>query len=261
MSYDELIFPFGEILLPQEPNIQSLRNVFILGAYPSAFHIRWIPPSPYREIKAIAVDNEPSVFWDGSDQETIFKDWLNCVSWQDDWGKALLAGNLNGSSGVWVNKNLLVPLGLSRKNVWFSDCLDIYHCSDGLKKRLQDTYHLVAEIFNLANAKLPPHPDENQIVQLSLKNHASRIKNQLNIAKPDLIITLGNAALRVISSLITSGPEIPKSLSPNQELYGKKYYGIQIENTNFSLLPIAHPAAPPAYQDAHKSWMENIYTN
>ena len=257
MNHHEFTFPFGEMLLPQDPKIISQREVLILGAYPSSFHIRWKPPAPFMGIKAIAVDNEPSVFWDGSDEQDIFNAWLDNISWQSDWGDASPAGKYNGSSGVWINNNLLAPLGISRENVWFTDCLDIYYCSNGLKKRIQDTYNPFAKQFKLPLAKLPPHPGENKIVRLAMKHHEERIKQQIKIAQPDQVITLGNAALRFLSSLISSGSETPKKLSPSPEHYGKVFGNLEIDNTKFSLLPIAHPAAPQKYQEAHKLWIEN----
>jgi hypothetical protein len=37
----------------------------LLGAYPSALHVRWVPPPQLGidPVAALAVDKEPSVFW------------------------------------------------------------------------------------------------------------------------------------------------------------------------------------------------------
>jgi hypothetical protein len=61
-------FPSGRRLLPARPSAQGGRRCSLLGAYPIALHIRWIPPSPDVEPAwALAIDNEPEPFWEGQD--------------------------------------------------------------------------------------------------------------------------------------------------------------------------------------------------
>jgi hypothetical protein len=62
-------FPFGQPVLPRPPSATGSRAVFVLGAYPSGFHVAWWLPGredhPTPDAKALIVDNEPEVFWDG----------------------------------------------------------------------------------------------------------------------------------------------------------------------------------------------------
>ncbi len=176
MTNLEYTFPFGKIVKPQNPAIDGQRDFFILGAYPSALHVKWLPPTPYKQIRAIAVDNEPSIFWDGTDQNKIHESWLRSIPWQNNWGEIEPAGRFNGSSGVWVNDKVLSPLRLQRNDVWFLDCLDIYHCSKGLSKRLDDTYLPFAEKYKIEKSNLPVHPDENRIIKESIEHHRVRIR-------------------------------------------------------------------------------------
>ena len=70
-------FPFGQ------PNrVRTMRRpegdpaALIVGVYPSAFHIAWSPPDEFDPrppdlrqrpmISSLAVDVEPTVFWDGT---------------------------------------------------------------------------------------------------------------------------------------------------------------------------------------------------
>jgi len=55
-------FPFGKPVLEQDPRPNGNIRLFILGANPSALHVRWQPPSPFGQIRALAVDNEPEAF-------------------------------------------------------------------------------------------------------------------------------------------------------------------------------------------------------
>jgi hypothetical protein len=52
------------------PVASSHCDLFVLGAYSSALHVRWTPPeqTKLRRIKALAVDNEPEPFWTGDDE-------------------------------------------------------------------------------------------------------------------------------------------------------------------------------------------------
>jgi len=136
------IFPFGLPILPCAPSSDYRCRVFILGAYPSALHVSWRPPDGlYRPIKAIAVDNEPEPFWTGQDEAARIEAWKERVGFdQAKWGAVAPAGRLNGSSGDWVEQQVLDPLGALRSNTWITDCLDTYRCSDGLASRIDDTY-------------------------------------------------------------------------------------------------------------------------
>jgi len=248
-------FPFGKNVVACRPEITESRGVYILGAYPSALHVYWQPPAPYSRITAIAVDNEPEVFWDGHNQDDFISQWKKDVHFQAEWGKIRNAGKLNGSSGEWVTKNVLNPLQLTKQQVWFSDCLDLYHCSVNLALRLEDTYDRWAGSNHIANACLPPHPSENEIVKKSLLQHQNRLLKELVLAKPDLVITLGNAALKVFSRFVQNEAiPVPEKLSSSRDHYGHRYNVKIIEGRKVTWLPLAHPAAPPAYQKTHANW-------
>lgn len=132
-------FPFGRPVAPCPPSADGPRPVFVLGAYPSALHVRWTPPRPYRAVTALAVDNEPTPFWDGADQEARIESWKSAVRWAAAWGAVAPVGALNGPSGAWVADRVLRPLGVARGEAWITDCLDTYRASTGAAARLADT--------------------------------------------------------------------------------------------------------------------------
>ncbi|MFM2183140.1 MAG: hypothetical protein RJB61_1434 [Actinomycetota bacterium] len=70
-------FPFGDKALPRAPRrSEGTTLAYVLGVYPSALHIRWRLPSSRPEglrgdVTALAVADEPIVFWDGSGAERL----------------------------------------------------------------------------------------------------------------------------------------------------------------------------------------------
>jgi hypothetical protein len=154
------------------------RPVFILGAYPTALHLRWRPPKPFGQITAMAVDNEPDIFWDGNDESERIEAWKSAVGFSDEWGKVDPVGRLNGSSGWWVDANVLQPLGRARPLAWLSDCLDVYHASKGLAGRLEGTYGEAASEYGLPAAHLPAHPSEATIVSEAVQHHVPRLLDE-----------------------------------------------------------------------------------
>ena len=251
-------FPFGRPVLECNPEITGKPDLFVLGAYPSALHVAWQPPEPYKGIKAIAVDNEPEVFWDGSNQEKLIDMWKDSVGYESSWGSVTSAGNLNGSSGIWVNENILKPLGATREETFLTDCLNTYRASDRGFDRIQDTYAPFATKCGLPQAFLLPHPGEDDIVSESLAHHKDRLIQQIQAVHPKKIATLGNAALRVLGQLITATKNlIPNKLSSKPEEYGKCLRIDIDEIKDIEWWPLAHPASPLDYQDAHKRWINN----
>ncbi len=73
--------------------------------------------------------------------------------------------------------------------------LDTYRISDGVAKRLADTYLPFAESVKAPPASLADHPSEDDIVREALDHHRQRLVAELEAAHPESMVTLGNAAL------------------------------------------------------------------
>lgn len=248
------VFPFGRPVRPCKASSSEPRPIFVLGAYPSALHVEWMPPKGYSRIRAIAVDNEPEPFWNGDDQEERIAKWKRAAKFDPaTMGEVKPAGKLNGSSGAWVDTNILKPLGVTRADAWITDALDTYHCSTALAARLQDTYDRFAKRAGLAASCLAIHPSEKEIIEESLREHRKRLLAELEACQPVRIVTLGNAALAVIRDLVPrEGGADVKRLSAG-EGYGTPIIA-RVEGRRVKILPLAHPAAPPRYQVAHEAW-------
>jgi hypothetical protein len=250
------VFPFGRPVVACKPSAADRRPLFVLGAYPSALHVAWTPPTPFRSIQALAVDNEPEPFWTGADQESRVDAWKRLVGFDPErWGSVSVAGRFNGSSGVWIDNNVLKPLGFERAQAWITDSLDTYRCSDGVRDRLADTYAPVAKEVGLPPAVLAAHPSEDDIIREAVQRHQSRLRDELSRASPDMIVTLGNAALAVVREILprTGGADTQK-LSSSPEGYGTPVK-LKLGSRDVELLPLAHPGAPGLYQTAHTAWV------
>jgi hypothetical protein len=251
-------FPFGRKVLPRPPSATSPRRVFVLGAYPSALHVRWRPPKPYRIVAALAVDNEPEPFWTADDEEQQIERWRDQVGFLPAWGSVSRAARLNGSSGRWLRDKVLIPLGLHRHETWITDCLDTYRGSDDQHSRLRDTYRPLAEAAGLPLASLPPHPrHEDAIVKEAAERHHARLLDELHEAAPEQLITLGRAALRVLLGLVQVEDEVTPALEVDPD--GNGSYGqtvrVRVVGHQATWLCLAHPAAAPRYQLAHDRWL------
>ena len=251
-----MAYPFGQLVLPRPPIANGQRRAFGLGAYPSALHVAWNPPAPYRPIQAIAVDNEPEPFWDGANEVLLVGQWMQAVHFEEVWGAIAPACEFNGRTGRQLDVRYLRPLCLTREQTWITDCLDTYRLSVGGAGRIADTYAPFAQAVHLPAAILGVHPSEAQIIQEALANHLPRLATELATAAPSLVFTLGNAALAVMRHLVQSanGAELPSALSSNPATYGIPV-AVLIGGRRANWSPLAHPAAPTAYQAAHDVWI------
>ncbi|MBS2031603.1 MAG: hypothetical protein JST54_27140 [Deltaproteobacteria bacterium] len=202
------------------------------------------------------MDNEPEPFWAGAGEEEAIAEWKKKVSFDEKgWGRISASGRLNGSSGAWVEANVLRPLGVTRNEACITDCLNTYRASTGVEKRIGDTYLPFAARLHIPEAALEPHPSENEIVVEALKGHRERLRAELVATTPDVVVTLGNAALRVFRELIPStSSSAPSKLSPRTDLYGAAH-SIRINGKAAVWFPLAHPAAPKSYQATHERWV------
>ena len=246
-------FLFGRQVSPTKPVADGPRRVFVLGAYPSALHVRWFGPEGDLLIQAVAVDNEPEPFWTGDDQRDRIDAWVDSVSFRDDWGRVESCGNLNGSSGKWVQSQVIDQLGVARHETWITDCLDTYFESDAASKRLAS--EAVSRLVNMHGISVCchlPHPTESQIVQMALDEHRERLISELSVAHPERVVTLGNAALRVFGKIVKGAERSISKLSA--ESYGEPI-DVRVDGRSIEWIPLAHPAAPAVYQEAHKNWV------
>lgn len=246
-------FPFGVPVQHCSPIASGQRAVLVLGAYPSALHVRWEPPegSAARVVRALAVDNEPEPFWTGEDDPARIRRWAADRAWSTEWGSVMPAPGINGPSGQWVQDHVLARFGIERAEAWITDCLDTYKASERMRVAVEAVYNPFAQTHGLPTAELERHPSEAKIVAEARRGHLRRIRNELDEAQPEVVVTLGNAALRVFRALLNL-PGVPVRLVADAG-YGAPL-AVAIGGRSIRWFPLAHPAAPSAYQKIHRGW-------
>lgn len=256
-STADLRYLFGRPVSPSKPSANGPRDIFVLGAYPSALHVAWHRQPRKSIMRAVAVDNEPEPFWNGHNEAELVREWRADVSFRGEWGEARPCERLNGSSGRWLDREVLIPLGAGRDSAWISDCLDLYHQSKSAETKIRSN-----EVSGIISALgiVPPnhlgHPTEDQIVSRALKNERERLLRELTTAHPAVVVTLGNAALRVLIGLSEERDKSDMRLSADNS-YGE-VVRIRIADIDLEWRPLAHPAAPARYQAAHAKWIQGL---
>jgi uracil-DNA glycosylase len=253
-------FAFGADVLARPPSAIGRREYYVLGAYPSGLHIHWTPPPlpghELRPVQALIVDNEPVPFWDGNGVLERYQHWVDHVNWRPAWGQVRPAEErFNGPTGGWMGQHVLAPLGVRRDEACISDCLDVARLSEGQARRLKDTYNPVAALMGLPPCTLAPAPDEAEIVEEAKNAHLDRLREELRQCQPRTVITLGNAALRVMIMLLDDvEPFAPKDLV--HAAYGRAR-SATFEGRQLKWLPLVHPRAGaniPAWVETHTRW-------
>ncbi|MDP2272664.1 MAG: hypothetical protein Q8N23_01485 [Archangium sp.] len=248
-------FPFGRPLEARKPSATSARRLFILGAHPGALHVEWKPPSPFQRVAALAVETEPEFFWTGKDEAARIEAWTAAVGWKAEWGTVGPVGVINGSSGQWLDERLLKPLRSSRADAWMTDCLDLHRYTFGQQEVVTTKFEPFAKKFGLPWDGVPEdlrHLDEDEIAQLTYDKHQKRILGELRTAAPKLVVTLGNAALRVFARLAQI-PE-PELLKPNKD-YGTEVT-VTVGDQQLQWLPLVHPGQrSKEWLAAHTKWI------
>ena len=199
----------------------------------------------------MAVDNEPTVFWDGSDAEERVASW-KAEYFDSAWGNVAPTA-LNGPSGAWLTTNVLAHLEAADVRSHFvTDCLTTYRLSTGAAARLADTYErMAATTTGLQSAQLEEHPSETQIVHEAIRAQSTRLANQIAAAQPRLLVTLGNAAARVVNKLANNNGR--GSLNP--DTYGRPV-DVTILGTPTRWIALVHPATPTVWQTRHQEWLD-----
>ena len=270
------VFPFGEAAGPRPPRrpAADVAKVFVLGVYPSALHVRWTLPSARPEglpavVGALAVADEPTVFWDGADADRLVAEWAERRGFRTgdglgDHGRVTAAGN--GTSGRPVRDKALQRLGVDVRDVWFTDAVDSFFVKKGTAGRNQQgdvierVYNRFADSRNgLERADLPERPSVDQLVELAVTEHRARLRMELVEADAPILITLGEEARRVLAGIAdeAAGPPLtPLTRGPAVAAAYGRPGSVTIDNRTIGRwYALAHPGNRDTYwAGLHASW-------
>jgi hypothetical protein len=105
---------------------------------------------------------------------------------------------------------------------------------------------------------LPAHPDERAIISQALDLHADRLRAEFAEASPEVVLTLGNAALRVLRTVLDAR-EPPERLSPAD--YGRPTV-VRAASRVLRWYALAHPGVVSKlrrWRDAQQHWKQTAH--
>jgi uracil-DNA glycosylase len=252
-------FPFGQPAWTAAPRRVEHAAAFVLGVYPSALHVRW--DNANVSIRALAVDNEPWPFWDGEDAAARahrIEDWKREVNWSPDWGTVADAGPLNGSSGRWLRDSVLQPLEIPYEHTWLTDALPVFHVHGGRNRQataMRERYNPWAAQHDLAPYDLPDRPTPSALIARAVTEHADRLRDEIHASGTDLIITLGDEALRVLGRVLGIAQTIGTRVVADGS-YGERR-SVTVDGRRLTVIPLVHPGQHHAvWRGCHDRWVQ-----
>lgn len=224
-------FPFGHPVERVEQRDRGPKRVFVLGAYASAVHARWLADDDATLVTAVGVASEPEVFWRGEGVEEI----VARVPVPPGAGRLVPAApDLNGPSGIALDELFLAPLGVRRSDAWLCDLVPHSCMNDKQAAALARTYDRMAARLGLPAYDWPRLPAD-----LTDAARRDEIAEEVREASPDVLITLGDQPLRWFTKFLGSKGQLA-SYGETRDAYGR-FHEVRVGARTLSLLPLAHP--------------------
>jgi hypothetical protein len=214
--------------------------------YPSAFHVAWSPPGHAGRraaISSLAVDVEPTVFWDGKSPSPadLLIDWKTAVGFDADRHGTVRPGH-NGPSGVGLEERILAPLDLDPSSVAFTDAVPWFFVKDGAGSQgaaIAERFAPWAEGTGIDPGSLPKRPSIRDLPKLAgAQPRRTTLRHEIMSIGAPLVITLGQEALDAIRYIADEVAGVQRTLAPDG--YGR-IGALEIDGRRFDLLPVAHP--------------------
>lgn len=237
----------------------------MLGVYPSALHVRWSCGDI--NVQALAVDVEPTVFWDGADADERVAAWKTAVGFLAEWGTVTSAGN--GTSGERLNTQILDPLGVDPADVWFSDLVPWFF----VKKRagtsqprqqldaINEDYAPFAARVGLPAAHLPARLSEAKLTAYAVENRRDHLRRELLESDTRVLITLGEEPRHVIERIADRvAGRVTSPLTAAMARY-EDAGALTIEGREIEWWALKHPGQRKAeWMSLHQRWIERRRT-
>lgn len=254
------LFPFGQEVKRLEQVDRKPKEVFILGVYASAVYARWSNNGKVI-CQAFAVASEPYIFWNGDYEDA--KRIINSIVIPEEVGKLDPACECyNGPSAKVLERNILKPLGIDRKQAWLCDLLPESRSNEGQIKIIEGKYKPLISEYNL-NAVTVPKISKAQ-KELCDEKRRNEILDEIEVSQAKKLVLLGDDPIRCF---LTKIARINFS-SLNEYTYKFGYgvpYPMEIGNMQIEVIPIAHPRqigrlglSSGLWGEVHKKWEESL---
>jgi hypothetical protein len=227
--------------------------VFVLGVYASAVHARWEGTDARIIVQALAVANEPYIFWRGDNAEAIIRK----IAIPHEFGKLVPASRqYNGPSGVALDELILKPLGLSRTDAWLCDLVPHSCVNLAQRKAIERAYLPLAREHGLPEATIPPVP-----TSLTDEKRRSAICDELQESGASKLILLGDKPIQWFLAYFDPRWNRLADFMRDGQPYGKPY-NTYINGKQLEVLPLAHPRqiaklgrSSLDWYDRHQAWI------
>ena len=199
-------FPFGQPLEPVRASADERRPAFVLTDLPGALRVRWTGPPPWSsEVKALPVDNEPTPLWDGLDVDLCLARWKRAVAFDPDLHGDVRRPASSTFTGRRLDALVLEPLGLARADTWITCCVDRF-ALPWRSLRVFDRFDAALDP-RWDPWSIPYHGGKRRLFWHAIDHHRGRLLRELETCQPELLITLGEVAYRVMCRLLDERPE------------------------------------------------------
>ncbi len=257
-------FPFGRPNTVRPARVAARPEVVVIGVYPSAWHVAWRAPEERRSrapasgpaprsgaVAALAVDVEPTVFWDGDadDFGERLLHWKEQVGFVEGRHGSISpkSPSTNGSSGEKVVKNYLSPLGIDALRATFTDVYPVFLIKSSAAARreqgnaIRDEYDSIAERMGTPRCSLPPRIASHRLPLLAASTFGHRLVADLSAAAAPLVITLGREVWDTLLAISALNARPPRDRF--EDLYTA--YGsvgsLTVDGREVVWLPLVHP--------------------
>jgi len=236
------------------------RRVFILGAYASAVHARWIDADGKTRINALAVASEPEIFWTGLGADELIQQ----VAIPGSAGSLESAGpTVNGPSGRALDELYLKPLGIARADAWLSDLVPHSCMNEGQARAIDRAYSPLMRDLALPEVSWPRAPKSATDWHILVDRHRrDQIASEVAEASPEILVTLGDPPLRWFAQLFGTRSRLAE-YGQSRDDYGRPHEAT-IGGCRLLLLPLTHPRqaanlgmSSPKWTALHRDWVEN----
>lgn len=286
-KHEDGLFPFGR---PNGPRPwwwegSGTPDQLVIGVYPSALHVRWeaprtiaLPEGAAGRVSSLAIDVEPTVFWDGADALERVDRWKEQVGFVDgDDGHGTVAPGLNGPSGAGLDTLYFPALPAPRQRTAFLDVYPVFLVKYGSKKHpgqgrvIKNEYdEVVGQLPAGASgplmvATLPPRPTPVALPPLAAERFGDWLRGALVELSPAHVVTLGQEPWSTLALLegVTLAHPAESVSSSRTSGYGRTG-SITVDGHRMDWTPLAHPGlvrqsskkAPDGWRAVHERWLE-----
>ena len=239
------VFPFGRKVTILRQREKTHKDVFVLGVYASAVHARWVGGNGKQKVAALAVANEPCIFWKGDGAEEI----IASIGLPPTLGELRAPGKrFNGPSGQSLDDCFLSPLGLAREDVWLCDVYPYAMVNPRQLEAIHREYTPLATKYRLRSASLELAPTRSPG-----QARVRHILAELRQSGAKTLILLGDRPIQWFLGAFQHKYGNLSDFGRGSSEYGL-LHPVELDGYKLAVLPLAHPRQASRLGRSSASW-------